>query len=156
MNRLEEQLAKMRAEAHEIVSVRVFAASRETVFRAFSDPQHLVHWWGPKGFTSTFHAFDFRPGGVWRFVMHGPNGADYQIEKEFIEIVKPERIVFDHLDPIHRFRMTMIFDEKNGKTELTWRMYFESADECAKVKNFILEANEQNFDRLAAYLPKVA
>src|SRR6188472_804340 len=91
-----------------IVNTRVFAVPRERLFEAFSNPDHLVHWWGPKGFTNTFHEFDPRPGGAWRFVMHGPDGAEYQIEKEFIEVVKPERIVLQHLEEVHRFRMTMI------------------------------------------------
>ena len=60
----------------EIVSIRVFDFPRELVFNAWTDPEHLVHWWGPKGFTNTFHEFDLRPGGIWRFVMHGPDGRD--------------------------------------------------------------------------------
>ena len=73
----------------EIASTRVFDAPRERVFRAFSDPQVLARWWGPDGFTSTFQEFDFRPGGAWRFVMQGPDGADYRNESEFIEVVSP-------------------------------------------------------------------
>jgi uncharacterized protein YndB with AHSA1/START domain len=136
----------------EIVSTRVFDSPRELVFEAFSNPDHLVHWWGPKDFTNTFSEFDLRPGGAWRFVMHGPDGVDYQIAKDFVEVVKPERIVFEHLRPMHRFRMTMTFAEPSGKTELTWRMLFESAAETTKLKSFITEANEQNFDRLETYL----
>jgi len=57
---------------------RVFDAPRERVFRAWTDPEHLKQWWGPKGFTNTFHEFGMRPGGHWRFVMHGPDGVDYK------------------------------------------------------------------------------
>src|SRR4051794_12623895 len=81
----------------EIVATRVFDAPRELVFKAWTDPEHLAQWWGPTGFTNTFHEFDLRPGGVWRFVMHGPDGVDYKNENVFVEIVKPERIVFDHV-----------------------------------------------------------
>ena len=59
----------------EIVTTRVMDAPRELVFKAWTDPDHLVHWWGPTGFTNTFHEFDLKPGGVWRFVMHGPMAA---------------------------------------------------------------------------------
>ena len=90
----------------EIVSTRVFAAPRGLVFEAFSNPDHLKHWWGPKGFTNTFSEFDLRPGGAWRFVMHGPDGVDYQNASDFVEVVKPERIVFQHLRPMHRFRVS--------------------------------------------------
>lgn len=136
----------------EIVSTRVFDAPPERVFRAFSDPTRLARWWGPNGFTNTFHEFDLRPGGAWRFVMHGPGGADFENVTEFIEVVAPERIVFRHLEPIHRFHMTMTFAEEAGQTRLTWRMRFESAAELERVKAFIPGANEQNFDRLAAQL----
>lgn len=136
----------------EVVSTRVFAAPRELVFEAFSNPDHLVHWWGPKGFTNRFSEFDLRPGGRWRFVMHGPDGVEYQMAKDFVEVVKPERIVFQHLGPMHRFRMTMTFTEYFGKTALTWTMRFESAAEATEARSFITEANEQNFDRLQAYL----
>ena len=67
----------------EIVSTRTFAAPRERVFEAFSDPTQLARWWGPKGFTNTIHEFDLRPGGMWRLVMHAPNGADYANESRF-------------------------------------------------------------------------
>ena len=57
---------------------RLFDAPRSLVFEAWTDPKHLAHWWGPNGFSLTTHSFDFRAGGVWRFVMHGPDGRDYQ------------------------------------------------------------------------------
>src|SRR4051794_31064000 len=87
----------------EIVSTRTFAAPRQRVFEAFADPQQLARWWGPKGFTNTIQELDLRPGGVWRLTMHGPNGANYANESRFTEVVRPERIVFQHLEPVHRF-----------------------------------------------------
>lgn len=101
-------------------------------------------------------ATERQPGGLWRFVMHGPHGADYENESVFVEIVKPERIVFRHLKPVHEFQMTMTFIEQEGKTKLTWRMLFTSAAECDKVKAYAVEANEQNFDRLEAQLARMA
>src|SRR5687768_10649513 len=93
----------------EIISKRIFDAPREMVFDAFCNPQHLPHWWGPKGFTHTFKTFEPRAGGAWRFVMHGPDGTNYDNEKEFVEVVRPERVVFDHVQPMHHFRMHMTF-----------------------------------------------
>jgi uncharacterized protein YndB with AHSA1/START domain len=139
----------------EIVTKRVFDAPRELLFQAWTDPDHLAHWWGPKGFRNTFHEFDLRPGGEWRFTMHGPDGVDYQNESVFVEIAKPERVVFDHLKPMHKFRVTATFVEQAGKTEVAFRMRFESPAECAKVKGFVVEANEQNLDRLEAELAKM-
>jgi uncharacterized protein YndB with AHSA1/START domain len=140
----------------EVVSARVFNAPRDVVFRAFTDPSVLARWWGPAGFTNTFHRFDPRPGGAWRFVMHGPDGTNYSIAKEFVEVVAPERIVVDHLQALHRFRMTMTFTDEAGQTRLTWRMVFESAEEAGKVRLLVAAANEQNFDRLEARLAAMA
>jgi len=139
----------------EIVTTRVLNALRELVFKAWTDPDQLVQWWGPKGFTNTFHEFDLRPGGIWRFVMHGPDGVDYQNKSVFVEVVNPERIVFDHVSG-PRFQVVATFAEQAGKTTLTFRMRFESAAECDKVKAFAVEGNEQNFDRLEARLAKMA
>ena len=73
-----------------IIGSRVLDAPRALVFSAWTNPKHLAQWWGPNGFTTTTHAYDFRPGGVWRFVMHGPDGRDYQNRITFDEIVPPE------------------------------------------------------------------
>jgi uncharacterized protein YndB with AHSA1/START domain len=137
----------------EIVTTRVLNAPRELVFEAWTDPDQLAHWWGPKGFTNTFREFDMRPGGIWRFVMHGPDGVDYQNKSVFVEVVSPERIVFDHVSGPH-FQVVVTFAEQAAKTKLTFRMRFESVAECDKVKAFAVEANEQNFDRLEAQLAK--
>lgn len=144
-------LSKESAEAG-IVNTRTFAVPRALLFEACSNSDHLVHWWGPEGFTNTFHEFDLRPGGAWRFVMHGPDGAEYAMDKEFVEIVRPERIVLQHLQEGHNFQMTMTFEDDPGGTRLTWRMLFEDPEESARLRDVISDANEQNFDRLQAYL----
>lgn len=136
----------------EIVNRRLIAAPRERVFRAFTDPAQLARWWGPKGFTNTIKQFDLRPGGRWSFTMHAPNGAEFHNETDFVEIAEPERIVFVHLGPVHRFQMTMTFSDRAGSTVLTWQMLFDSVDEATRIRSFIAEANEQNFDRLVAHL----
>ncbi len=133
------------------VSTRLFDAPRALVFRAWTDPAQLAHWWGPKGFTNTFHEFDLRPGGLWRFTMHGPNGGTYPNESTFLEIVEPERIVLRHIsDP--KFLMTATFEEREGGTFLTWRMEFETVAVFEKVKGYAVEGNRQNLDRLEAHL----
>jgi len=84
--------------------------------------------------------------------MHGPDGTDYPNQSVFVEITRPERIVFDHLLPMHKFRVTATFDDQYGNTLLAFRMRFENVDECNKVKSFVIDANEQNLDRLEAEL----
>jgi uncharacterized protein YndB with AHSA1/START domain len=135
-----------------ITSRRLLTAAPAAVFEAFADPARLARWWGPKGFTNTIHEFDFRPGGAWRFVMHGPDGTDYQNVSEFVEIAKPDSIVFVHHEPMHRFRMTMTFEERALGTELVWRMLFDTAAEADAVRSLVAAANEQNFDRLESAL----
>jgi uncharacterized protein YndB with AHSA1/START domain len=140
----------------EIISARTFDAPRERVFEAFSDPSRLARWWGPHGFTSTVHELDLRRGGAWRFTMHGPDGADYPSDSVFVEVVKPERIVFRHLSADHPYEMTISLDEQGGGTRVTWRMRHATASECARVRPFVAEGNEQNFDRLAAELARMS
>ena len=139
----------------EFVHSRLIDAPRERVFRAFRDPVHLARWWGPKGFTSTFHEFDLRPGGAWRFVMHGPDGANYPNESVFVELVAPEQVVFDHISS-HHFRMTITFAAQGTRTMVGWRQVFDTAAERQRIAKVVIEANEQNLDRLAAEVRNVS
>ena len=136
--------------ASEIISTRVFDVSRDRLFAAFSDPKQLAQWWGPKGFTNTFDEFDFRPGGDWKFTMHGPDGKDYANHTRFIEIVPAERIVYEHIAP--HFRMTITLADAGTGTHMIWCMQFETAEICERFKPICVPANEENFDRLAAFL----
>src|SRR6185437_8582001 len=121
-----------------IIGKRVLSAPRALVFSVWSDPKHLAQWWGPNGFTTTTRTFDFRPGGVWRFVMHGPDGRDYQNRITFDEILAPERIVYRHdgaedVEPVC-FTQTVTFEDLgNGETRLTWHGRFPSAEERTRV-----------------------
>ncbi len=135
-----------------IVSSRILIATREELFATIRDPARLAQWWGPKGFTNTFKVFDFRPGGAWRFTLHGPDGSAHEMEQQFAEIVPPERIVVRHFQPGHDFTLTMSLAARNDGTELTWEMRFADPAEAERVRAFVVPANEQNFDRLAAHL----
>lgn len=142
--------------ARTIVTGRTFSYPRERVFHAWEDPNEMAQWWGPNGFTNTIQEFDPKPGNTLRYTMRAPSGAEYPNESVVEEFVKPERIVLHHLGPIHEFWMTMLFEEAGGLTKLTWKQTFEMAEHCEKIRNFITEANGQNFDRLEAHLAKTA
>src|SRR5277367_993993 len=86
----------MESDPRAILATRVFDAPRELVFAVWSDPAHLANWWGPNGFTTTTSSFDVRAGGVWRFVMHGPDGRGFQNRITYEEVVSPLRIVYRH------------------------------------------------------------
>lgn len=137
-----------------ITSSRILACSREAVFAAISNPAALAAWWGPAGFTNEFHAFDFRPDGVWRFTMRAPDGAAYAMDHRFKEVVAPERIVVRHLQPGHDFTLTITLTAQGERTEVGWRMVFDDPAEAARVRPFVVPANEQNIDRLQRYLAK--
>lgn len=139
----------------EIVSTRIFESPCELVFRAWAEPEHLKNWWGPKGFTNTFNEFDFRVGGKWRFVMHGPEVGNYRNECEFIEIERPKLIAWKrHSKPL--FQVVATFEEVSAnETKIVFRMIFETAEECDKIKKFAVDKNEENFDKLETELTRM-
>lgn len=139
----------------EIVSTRVFDVNRAKLFRAWSDPDHLKNWWGPKGFTNTFNAFDFRVGGKWSFVMHAPDKGNFVNECEFIKIEVPSIIAWKRYSkPL--FQVVATFEELSAeKTKLVFKMLFDTAEDCGKIKPFAVDKNEENFDRLEAELAKM-
>lgn len=142
----------------EIVISRVFDAPRALVFKAWTDPHHVAQWWGPNGFTNTVYEMDVRPGGVWRYVMHGPDGVDYKNKVVFAEVVEPERLVYTHGDDdggeSEPFHVTVTFAEQDGKTTLTMRSRFASVAERDRVvKEFgAIEGANQMLGRLADHL----
>lgn len=140
----------------EIISFRIFNYPRKLLFRAWSEPEHLKNWWGPNGFTNTFDEFDFRVGGRWRFVMHGPDKGHYPNECEFIKIEEPSLIAWKrHSQPY--FQVVAEFEEvADGKTKLIFKMLFNTEAECMKLKKFVVDKNEENFDRLEIVLAKMS
>ena len=136
----------------EIVSSRIFDTKKENLYRAWSGPNHLKNWWGPNEFTNTFNEFDFRVGGKWSFIMHGPDKGNYANEREFIKIEKASLIAWKRYSkPI--FQVVATFREiDTNKTQLIFKMLFETAEECSKVKTFAIDKNEENLDRLESDL----
>ena len=148
----------------EIRGTRVFDAPRELVWKVWTEPEHIAKWWGPNGFTTTTHKMEVKAGGVWRFVMHGPD-RDYQNKITIIEVVKPERLVYKHggtgekkdrgLEPVS-FHVTVTFTDEGGKTRLDMRSVFPSA----KARDYVVESYgavegmHQTLARLGEYLAK--
>jgi uncharacterized protein YndB with AHSA1/START domain len=144
----------------EIVVSRVINAPQELVFEAFTEVRHLSQWWGPAGFTTTTRAFEFRVGGVWDFVMHGPDGTDYQEWISWNEIVPPERIVLLHGefrgDP-NAFESVLTFESAGAATRIELRTVFptkELRDEAVE-KYHAIEGGQQTLDNLAAYVTEI-
>lgn len=136
----------------QIGTSRIIAFPIELAYRAWADPQHLSKWWGPAGFTNTFHQFDFRVGGRWSFVMHGPDKGNYVNECEFTQIEPPYLLSWKrHSKPL--FNVLVTFESMSiGETKIIFRQIFETAEECDKLKKYVVDKNEENFDRLEAEL----
>ncbi len=145
----------------EIVIRRRINAPRELVFKAWTDPKHLVEWWGPKGFTNTFHEIDVRPGGVWRFIMHSPDGIDYPNKIVYDKIVEPGRIEYTHSsdaeNDLHQFRATVTFEDKGNKTDITMHALFATTEEYDKHVEFgAIQGGNSTLDCLEEHLIKMA
>jgi uncharacterized protein YndB with AHSA1/START domain len=148
----------------EIVISRVIDAPRELVFEAFTEVRHLSQWWGPEGFTTTTRSFEFRVGGVWDFVLHGPDGTDYQEWISWTEIAPPERIAMLHGesrgDP-NAFESLLTFapdGPDRTATRIEMRTVFptsELRDEAVE-KYGAVEGGRQTLSNLAAYVAEIA
>ncbi|MFZ6875943.1 SRPBCC domain-containing protein [Undibacterium sp. Di27W] len=126
---------------------RDIPASPAQVFAAISDPQRLARWWGPAGFSNTVHVCEFRPGGKWSFIMHGPDGKNYPNENLFAEIDAPNKVVVQHVSEPH-FHLTISLAASATGTLVSWAQAFENADVARQIEHIVLPANEQNLDRL--------
>ncbi|MEA3187235.1 MAG: hypothetical protein QOD99_1065 [Chthoniobacter sp.] len=128
---------------------REIPATVEQVFAAISDPERLARWWGPAGFTNTFKVCEFRQGGRWSFLMHGPDGHVYPNENVFAEIEPPRKVVVEHVSE-PKFRLTIALTPSAKGTVVSWSQAFESAEVASRLQPIVVPANEQNLDRLSA------
>lgn len=132
----------------EIYSSRILNASLEKVYEAFANPLHLQKWWGPEGFTNTFHEFDLRPEGKWILTMHGPEKGNYENSSVFKSVVPNKLISWTRVSQPY-FDMEVEFERiDESKSKISFRMNFKTVEECLKMKSFVLPKNEENFDRL--------
>ena len=139
----------------EIVVTRLFDAPRELVFAAFTEPEHIEQWWAPKG--ATTHEMDVKPGGLWRY-SQPIRGTDQPFKVEFIEIIKPIRLVYDYGtdSATESTRTTVTFEEEEGKTKVTLQLMFATAAERKQaVKYGAIVGAMQALETLADYLAKI-
>lgn len=159
-NNRTSQEATAQVAGREMIITRTYDAPRELVFKAWTDASHLVHWWGPSGFTLTTQSADIKPGGHWKFIMHGPDGKDYPNLIVYEEIVKPERLVYSHAgeegEPAH-FHTTVTFEAVGEQTHVTMRAAFPSAEALQYVikEYHALQGGQQTLSRLVDYLKKM-
>lgn len=145
-----------RNKPNELYITRIYDAPVKMVWEAWTDPDQVGQWWGPRGFTITTHTMDVRTGGTWDYIMHGPDGVDYPNKTKYLEVEKYSRMVYDHggndtKKPL--FRVTVTFVETNGKTKMEMTMALPTAEAAAETKKFIKKAGgDATWDRLAEYL----
>ena len=133
---------------------REFPASPASVFAAIQDPVRLARWWGPAGFTNTFHTFEFQQGGSWQFTMHGPDGKDYPNQSEFLEIVPNLLVRIKHVNLPH-FELSISLASSSRGTLVSWEGIFENHEFAENARQFLEASNEQNLDRLAHEVSRV-
>lgn len=140
----------------ELILTRTFNASRELVYKVWTDPKHVAQWWGPHGFTTKIREMDVRAGGAWRYTMRGPDGNDYPFDGAYLEVVEPERLVFDgtiHGSPDHQVWTEVTFADREGKTEVTVRQLYSFESEITRTGARM--GWNQQLDRLAEFLAKL-
>ena len=144
----------------EIVLTRLLSAPRERVFDAWTDCAHVANWYGPDGCTITTHEMDVRPGGVWRFVMHAPDGTDYDNWIKYREAVRPERLAYLHgsrADDPDAFEGSVTFTAQGEKTLVTTRALFKTRKQREEANGYgAVEIGQQGLRRLSEYLERAA
>lgn len=141
-----------------MVFTRRFAAPVEQVWRAWTDPDQVVLWWGPKGFTNTNHAMDLRVGGVWHYTMHAPDGTDYINVVTYLDVKPPARLEYDHGDDKNPkwFHVTVDFTAEGAETKMVMRMKFPTPGDLENAKKYGIEGHHGTMGRLDAHLPGMA
>src|SRR5436190_8924939 len=132
-----EKSMAAKPESNQITITRVYHAPVRAVWDAWTDPQQVAKWWGPRGFTITTHSKDLRPGGHWNYTMHGPDGTDYVNKTKYFEVDKHAKLVYDHGGNDERaplFRVTVLFAEVRGKTRMEMTMALPTAEAAEETK----------------------
>lgn len=150
----------------ELIVSRVVNAPRNLVWEAMTNPHHVVHWWGPEGFSDSLEEMDVRPGGVWKHIMLGPDGINYPNKAVFTEVVKPEYLTFKQTGGEQNgrrkgvnFLSTWTFEALDaGRTKVTIHMIFSTAGERNRVlaEYHAEEGGHQTLARLDAYASKMS
>lgn len=142
----------------EIQMTKVLNAPRQRVWEAWTQPEHIQHWWGPKGSTLPICEVDLRPGGAWRFVEHSADGNEYPFQGEYLEVSPPERLVHTFVLDVEPFNaqgcvVTVTFEDLGDQTRVTETLRFESkADRDAAIESGMESGASQSYERLEAYL----
>ncbi|HEY4308926.1 MAG TPA: SRPBCC family protein [Pirellulales bacterium] len=147
-----------KTKSYEIHIIRLYDAPVEAVWDAWTEPEQVAQWWGPRGFTLTTHSKDLRPGGSWVYTMHGPDGVDWPNSTRYFEVEEHKKLVYDHGGSEDRpplFRVTVLFSEVEGRTKMDMTMSVDTPEALEHIREVIKHASgNSTWDRLAEYLEK--
>lgn len=141
-----------KTENREMRMIRTFKAPIELMWEVWTNPEHIVNWWGPNGFTNTIHKMEFQEGGEWKLTMHGPDGTDFANRSIFKEIIPFKKIVFEHFNP--HFITTVLFEAKGEETEIDWSLLFDTTE----MRETVIKVHKadkgqiENLDKLEQYI----
>ncbi|MCB0404729.1 MAG: SRPBCC domain-containing protein [Bdellovibrionales bacterium] len=146
-------------ENNKVTYKRHFDVPIDIVFEVWSSAEHLSKWWGPDGFTITTKSLDFKNGGIWEYIMHGPDGHNFKNRVQFLDIKKPHHIFLTMLgdgegDKDVDFESRIYFEDMGGGTNLMMEQIFPSKEELERVdkKYSAIEGGKQHLGNLANYL----
>lgn len=141
-----------------LITERVFDAPRELVFKAWTEPEHIVNWYGPDGFNTRVEEYEFEVGGAWKYVMVGPDGSEKPIVGTFTEITPPERVVTsDTSEGAFGLMLTVSFEDLGGKTKLTLHTLHTSIEQKKMHEEYgVMNGWQASFNRLEAHVASLA
>jgi uncharacterized protein YndB with AHSA1/START domain len=144
-----------KTENREIRITRTFKAPIDLMWEVWTNPEHIVNWWGPNGFTNTIHKMDLQEGGEWELTMHWPDGTNFPNRSIFKEIIPLKKIVYEHFNP--NFITTVLFESKGEETTIDWSLLFDTAE----MREILIKAHKadngqkENVEKLGKYLSKL-
>ena len=152
---MEEKNSSYRQEGNQLIYTRILDAPRELVWEVWTQPEHILQWWGPEGFTLTNRSMDVSVGKQWKFIMHG-DGQDWDNKIDYLEVVEPSLLVYKHGDDNDEISFTVYvsFEELDDKTFLTIRSVFKSEEFLKELIHKVnaVERGKQTWNKMAAYL----
>lgn len=155
-------------ETKDLVIVREFDVPRDLLWKVWNEPEHVEHWWGPRGFNTRVTSVDLRPGGKWQYVMIGPDGTEYPVHGVFTEVEPPKRIVttdefgdgYDDIVPgidlPKGLVATAVFDDLGTRSRLTLTISHATPEDRKKHEDMGVVAGwNSSFDKLDDYFAEL-
>ena len=144
----------------ELVITQIFDAPRDLVFKAYTDPELVPRWWGPRSYTTMVEEMDARPGGTWRYVQRDAGGEEYGFYGVYHDVTPPERLIYTfEFEPMpgHVALETVTLEDLNGRTKVTDRVVYQTVeDRDGTLQSGMEEGMNETMDRFADLLKELS